>query len=135
MFTSFKVQLNAYKWIIITVLFSALMVFAVWQYHKSTVLEIKYEEQSTELKTVSTSFDNYKKNTDKALADIALFREAQLKINEATAELENRVDGLKTISTKPTPDGANSSEIQNQANALSKDVFKRIEDSSKGKIK
>lgn len=139
MFNSIKAQVSAYKWIIIISMIGLLAIGGVWQYHRASILE----EQQATLKTenaqlkvnidgVSKNLKEYKESTDKALADLAVFRAQLAEISANTAGLQKRVDGLKT---SPAPGGTNAKQLEDEANALTKELFQRMQDSSKGKTK
>lgn len=139
MFKSIKAQITAYKWVIIVSLIGILAIFAGVNYHRASMLA--EESASLKEKTIAMEttiiknqqqFTAYKESTEKALADIKNFREALAEINGKTADLQKRVNGLKTA---PAPGGANAQQLEDDANKLTKDVFKRMEDSSRGKTK
>lgn len=137
--TTVKAKINAYKWIIVICLFGLLTLGLGWQYHRATTLEMATKaltEDNTELKGqitfITTEFRTYKANTNKALADIDKLRDIISTINDETASLENRLQHLGNIS-KPVANGSNSADIEKEVNALSDDVFERIENASRGK--
>lgn len=133
MFTSIKAQFAIYKWAIIFSLIGLLGAGLAWQYHKAEKLEQENVTIKADLKTVSTNFTTFQASTKKALDDVAALRLEFAKISADTTALQNQKDDLNEISVKPTPGGANSKEIEDKANQLSRDVFERIQNSSKGK--
>lgn len=133
MFTSIKAQFAVYKWAIIFSLIGVLAIGLGWQYHKAEKLEAENITIKADLKEIDTNFTAFQASTKKALDDVATLRVEFAKISADTAALQNQKDELHEISVKPTPGGANSKEIQDKANALSNDVFERIQNSSKGK--
>lgn len=140
MIKTLKVQVTAYKWIIIICMISLLTLGLGWQYHRASTLEIQAgqlaednAEINKKLVGVVEQFNTYKANTDKALADLALLREELTIINDTTSKLQTRVDAFKM--SKPAIGGSNSKEIEKEINIITEDLFKRIEDASKDKSK
>lgn len=139
MFKTIKAQITAYKWIIIIVIMALLTIGVVWQFHKSQTLAAQAVTLTAansalveKVNTVTYQFETFKTDTRKALADISELRATIADINSETSTLQRRVDGLGKIS-KSVPNGANSKQIKAEVNTLSKDVFTRIENASKGK--
>lgn len=140
MFKTIKAQIAAYKWIIIMCLIGLLALGLVWQYHRATVLETtvtsvkdKNAELEKNIQTTTTQFNEYRQSTNKALEDLATLRESIAEISGQTAALQGKVNNLKK--TPVAPGGANAQQLEDKANTLTQDVFKRIEDASRGKTK
>lgn len=140
MFTTLKAQVAAYKWLIIISLIGLLTIGLGWQYHRASMLETTVDavkekniQLETSIKVTNTQFKEYREATDKALADLGKLRESISEISSQTAALQGKVNGLKN--TPVAPGGANAQQLEDQANTVTKDVFKRIEDASKGKTK
>lgn len=140
MFTTIKAQIAAYKWIIIISLIGLLALGLGWQYHRASMLETKTDELKTQNTELSTKLDNtnkqfteYKASTDKALADLAELRTSLGEISSQTAALQAKVTGLKN--TPVAPGGANAQQLEDEANKVTKQVFRRFEDASRGKTK
>ncbi|QDJ96397.1 hypothetical protein Xoosp13_211 [Xanthomonas phage Xoo-sp13] len=118
---------------------SLLTIGVVWQFQRSqtlaaeaVVLANKNSVLTDRVNVVTTQFETFKADTRKALSDIADLRATIADINSETSTLNNRLNNLGKIS-KPVPNGSNSKQIKSEVNALSKDVFTRIENASKGK--
>lgn len=140
MFTTIKAKVAACKWAIIISLIGLLAIGLGWQYHRATVLETtvdsvkdKNVELETSIRITNKQFAEYRESTDKALEDLKVLRESLSEISNQTAALQGKVNGLKNAPV--APGGANAPQLEDEANKVTKDVFKRIEDASRGKTK
>jgi predicted nucleic acid-binding Zn-ribbon protein len=134
MFTTIKAQLALYKWGFIVFFISALVLTATVQCHQNKNLsdELSHaNERAVELNSkiaeISNSLIEYRLKTDKALGDIEALRTDFSATNKVTEGLRKE---LKTR-TPPAKNGENSVEIEKEANKISTDVFKRIEEAMK----
>lgn len=140
MFTTIKAQIAAYKWIIIISLIGLLTIGLGWQYHRASMLEntvttvkTKNEQLEKNIQTTTLQFNEYRETTNKALADLNTLRDSIAEISGQTAELQGKVNNLKR--TPVALEGANANQLEDQANAVTRDVFNRIENASRGKTK
>lgn len=140
MFTTIKTQIAAYKWVI-TISFIGLLTIGLgWQYHRATILETtvetvqdKNKQLEINIQTTAKQFSDYRVTTDKALSDLKELRDTLSEISSQTAALQGKVNGLKN--TPVAPGGANAQQLEDKANTVTNDVFKRIESASRGKTK
>jgi uncharacterized coiled-coil DUF342 family protein len=140
MSTTIKAQIAAYKWIIIISLIGLLTIGLGWQYHRASMLEntvttvkTKNEQLEKNIQTTTRQFNEYRETTDKALADLDTLRDSIAEISGQTAELQGKVNNLKR--TPVAPEGANANQLEDQANTVTRDVFNRIQNASRGKTK
>jgi uncharacterized coiled-coil DUF342 family protein len=140
MFTTIKAQIVAYKWIIIISFIGLLTLGLGWQYHRASMLENKTDELknknvelSKKLDKTNKQFDEYKVSTDKALADLLVLRNNLNEISSQTAAIQSKINGLKKAPV--IADGANAGNLEAEANQITKQVFQRFENASRGKTK
>lgn len=140
MFTTIKAQIAAYKWIIIISLIGLLAIGLGWQYHRASMLEntvttvkTKNEQLEKNIQTTTRQLNEYRETTNKALADLNTLRDSIAEISGQTAELQGKVNNLKR--TPVAPEGANANQLEDQANTVTRDVFNRIQNASRGKTK
>ncbi len=140
MFTTIKAQVAAYKWLIIISLIGLLALGLGFEYHRASMLETKTDALKTENTTLSgklndtnKQFVQYKASTDKALADLDTLRQSLSQISAQTASIQAKVNGLKN--TPVAPGGSNAKQLEDDANKVTKQVFQRFENASRGKTK
>lgn len=140
MFKTIKAKVAIYKWTIIISLIGLLTVGVVWQYHRASMLETQTTELKEEaerlnisLQTTHRQFIEYKESTNKALEDLQTLRASIAEISAKTAGIQNQVNGFKK--TPVQPGGTNAKELEDQANSVTQEIFRRMEDSSRGKTK
>lgn len=138
MFKTIKAKVTMYKWLIIFAVISLLALGLGVQYHKAVTLEIKTDELVKDNKTLTGNlaetnrqFVAYKKSTDKAMEDLQELRVTMAQISQQTSQLRDKVNGFKT--TPVQPGGVNAKVLEDEANAVTRDVFNRIESTSRGK--
>lgn len=140
MFKTIKAKITMYKWLIIFSLIGLLAIGLGVQYHKASTLEIttdalvkNNETLVNNLAETTRQFREYKQSTDKAMADLDELRSAMAAITQQTSLLRDKVNGFKT--TPVQPGGVNSKALEDEANTVTRDIFNRIEATSRGKTK
>lgn len=141
MFKTIKAKVTAYKWIIIISLFAGLGLFSVVQYYqadklrdRTEVLEEKNETLKTEIVTIKREFVEYKDKVDGAVVALNDLRVVFSSISDDTASLEDRLNLLREQNRNPKPGAPprNIEQMEQEINQLTHDIFRRIEEASRG---
>jgi hypothetical protein len=139
MWKTFKLKLAMYKWTIILVAFSALSLAFVWQYHRTSNLELEAkalietnERLTKDVADVTGSFNDFKDSTDKALLDLETLRLEIAAINAETNELRRRLG--RFTGRPPATDNASRAELEAEANAFTDQVFNEIQGATTGTV-
>lgn len=136
MFNTIKAKINLYKWGFISLSVLALTIaIAVQTVRLNTVkteaehFQETMEEQAGQITELTTTLTNYRQSTDKAIADLGLLRDELRRIEGDTKDLKNQASSIPKIAKG----GANSAELQTQANELTEKVYNRLEEAARGK--
>jgi len=138
MWKTFKLKLAMYKWTIILVAFSALSLAFVWQYHRTSNLELEAKalvetnaRLTKDVADVTGSFNDFKDSTDKALKDLEDLRVEIAAINAETNALKRRLGGI--TGRPPVTDNASRVELETEVNAFTDQIFTEIQGATTGR--
>lgn len=132
-------QLKAYKWTILIVIISGLLLFSGFQYHRADKLATKNVELSDKVTKLEGSVKTIKESVESAQANLEKLRQENEKVSKQTEELRERLAALPGTPKAPpipkTPEGnVDTAKLEIQVNSFSDDIFKRLEGASRGKI-
>lgn len=134
MFKTIKAKLILYKWGFIVLMFAALSIIATVQYYRIEALnerehaaKILADAQEQKITSLTDALESHKLDTEKAFRDLNDLRKDFETIDNKTTDLKRQLNGLPKIEKG----GANSAQVETEANKLSNDVMKRLEDATR----
>lgn len=115
-------QIKLYRWLLIVILMAVQAIGIIVLYNMYSNASEDRADLTEKVTTLENQYGQYAFDLNKAKADLEALRTDLDGISTQTEQLQTKLG----VIPKPTANGANSKDIQTQANTVSKDAFGRV---------